>query len=105
MGADGHIAIYDADKVRAILAEVNAKHGLCEHDEGSAYFCGYWCDWTCNGRHAAIGYYGDNVPRGWGSEGCQLADAYGRKPSAAQREFAARISAEATLVEDQEVWT
>lgn len=88
MGADGHIAIYDAEKVTQILAEIN--EGLTEC--GHVWWPGYFCDWTCNGKPAAIVYWGDNIME-WPFDSPKL------------WELERRANAEALLVENQEVWT
>ncbi len=125
MGADGHIAIYDWEKVNTFLQaeenwqprykcrdfqtkdEANAfaqtyngnvrSNGSCfvvwyydQRDKVQAYWPGYVCSWTCNGKHACIVYWGDNI------------DSYPFEGLEWLKEWA---DANALLVEDQEVWT
>ena len=99
MGADGHIAYFDKNKVKQIKEEVKEKY---PHQDFN--FDGYECSYTVNNKEVCVSYW-DNSAHGskWGAEGSQLSDYYDNNE--AQKEFAKRIAAEALIIEDQEVWT
>jgi hypothetical protein len=100
MGADGHIKIYDYEKVKAIIDEMNSS--LPENEQVD--FPGYVCDWECNGKKACLIYWGepyytsqfDYAKENWGG------DETARAKNMAELESRC---AEAVIVRDQEVWT
>lgn len=99
MGADGHIAYFDREKVNQIQKEIEEKYNTKE-----VYFNGYSPEYEVNGKKVLLAYWGDNASWcGWGAEGSQLNDY--EENSEAVKEFAKRIATEAIVVEDQEVWT
>lgn len=100
MGADGHIAYYDSEKVDQIRYEVIEKYPKYKDD---IYFNGYRCNYLVNGKKVCLSYWGDNADWvGWGREACQYSS--WQEANEGQKEFAKRIAEEAFILE-QEVWT
>jgi hypothetical protein len=99
MGADGHIAYFDADMVDKIQEEIKLKYPTQQIDHRES-----GCNYTVNGKRVYLSYWGDNADWcGWGAEGSLLSD-YENNNEATQ-EFAKRVSQEAIVVADHEVWT
>lgn len=66
MGADGHIRIYDLDKIEAYCEKRKDKY---VHEKSydkrtklvPVRWPSYTCDWTCNGKRCCLVYFGDNI--------------------------------------------
>lgn len=106
MGADGHVAFYDKLKVDKISKEIYEKYGFrCD-----ILSIGRECNYRVNGQYCYIVYW--DVGKNGRYFGWELFHHLYKRDGKinwndirAIKEFEDRIKTEATLVEDQEVWT
>lgn len=116
MGSDGHIKIYNYDKVKKIMLEINSTIPEKEHQFD---FPGYILDWTVNNQRACLVYWDFGIGRKspFGFLGHWQYDYEAMVSDAKQKggiykvrakkfkEFWDRCDAEAVIVKDQQVWT
>lgn len=88
MGADGHIRIYDKEKVDAKANELDCNKPT------------FWYEtsWTCNGKLAYLAYWGDNML-------LDVSEPDDDWDNEQQKKLKLWANENAILVDDQEVWT